>query len=390
VLSDIRLILCNSEAENESHHIYLNGQKWNIEYSNILAVIDTTTAIILIILLIVGAFVLNRIFHRKRQMSGQRQGQSVNNNDDDINNNFEVDMDKSGRRSIIPGFLTTQNKLKIVAALGTFIFIIIILAESVVIVQAGHRGVVLYLGAVENRVLGEGMHFIVPFAEQVIQLEVRTLKYQAEASAASNDLQEVQTVIALNYHIDPNDANAIFQQLGADYSDRIIAPTIQESVKASVAKFNAEELITKRETAKGVIADAIRNTLSHRNIVVETVFITDFKFSQAFADQIEQKVVAFQKYLTEQNNLRAIQVIANQTVVQAEAQARANIAKANGESQAIRIINEQLRQNPQYLQWQGINRWNGQLPYSLGAGGGVPFFQLPGPLQQQQQHNQTG
>jgi prohibitin 2 len=342
----------------------------------------------------VGAFIVNRIFHRRRQKilghtqtQSQTQGQSAYSNDD-FSNNLEVDMTKSERHSIIQGFPAIQNKLKIVAALGTFIFIIIILAESVVIVQAGHRGVVLYLGAVENRVLGEGMHFIIPFAEQVLQLEVRTLKYQAEASAASNDLQEVQTVIALNYHIDPNDANAIFQQLGADYSDRIIAPTIQESVKASVAKFNAEELITKRETAKGVIADAIRNTLSDRDIVVETVFITDFKFSQAFADQIEQKVVAFQKFLTEQNNLRAIQVIANQTVVQAEAQARANIAKANGESQAIRIINEQLRQNPQYLQWQGINRWNGQLPYSLGAGGGVPFFQLPGPLQQQEQ-NQT-
>jgi regulator of protease activity HflC (stomatin/prohibitin superfamily) len=37
--------------------------------------------------------------------------------------------------------------------------------------QAWHRGVVLYLGAVENRVLGEGLHFIIPFAEQVIQLE---------------------------------------------------------------------------------------------------------------------------------------------------------------------------------------------------------------------------
>jgi regulator of protease activity HflC (stomatin/prohibitin superfamily) len=93
--------------------------------------------------------------------------------------------------------------------------------------------------------------------------------------------------------------------LGEDYADRIIAPTIQESVKASVAKFNAKELIAKRETAKGVIATAIRNTLSARNIIVETVFITDFKFSQAFATQIEAKVVAFQKFLTEQNNLRA-------------------------------------------------------------------------------------
>src|ERR671930_1827659 len=154
-------------------------------------------------------------------------------------------------RSLFPG----SNKLKILAAVVTFVIIIVIMSESVVIVQAGHRGVVLYLGAVENRVLGEGVHFIIPFAEQVLQLEVRTLKYQADASAASNDLQEVQTVIALNYHIDPTDANAIYQQLGADYADRIIAPTIHESVKASVAKFSAEDSITKRETAKGVIAD---------------------------------------------------------------------------------------------------------------------------------------
>jgi prohibitin 2 len=281
------------------------------------------------------------------------------------------------------------NKLKILAGIVTFIIIIVVLSESVVIVQAGHRGVVLYVGAVENKVLGEGLHFIVPFAEQAIQLEVRTLKFQADASAASNDLQEVATVIALNYHIDPNDANIIYQQLGADYADRIIAPTIQESVKASVAKFNAEELITKRETAKAVIAQAIRNTLSARNILVETVFITDFKFSEAFANQIEQKVVAFQKFLTEQNNLRAVQVVANQTVVQAQAQARSNVARAGGESQAIKIITDQLRQDPQYLQWQSINRWNGQLPYSLGSSGATPFFQLPVQPQPQQQRQQS-
>src|ERR687884_506262 len=283
------------------------------------------------------------------------------------------------RRSIL-----SPKKLKILAAIVTFIVIVIVMSESVVIVEAGHRGVVLYVGAVENRVLGEGLHFIIPFVEQVIQLEVRTLKFQADASAASNDLQEVATVIALNYHIDPNKANIIYQQLGADYADRIIAPTIQESVKASVAKFNAEELITKRETAKAVIAQAIRNTLSARDITVETVFITDFKFSEAFASQVESKVVAYQKYLTEQNNLKAVQVVANQTVVQAQAQARSNVARAEGESQAIKVITEQLRQSPQYLQWQAINRWNGQMPYSLGSGA-FPFFQLPA---QQQIQNQ--
>ena len=173
-----------------------------------------------------------------------------------------------------------------------------------------------------------------------------------------------------------NKANKIYQLLGITYQDRVISPTIQESVKASVAKFNAEELITKRENAKDVIAQAIRTTLAANNIDVQNIFITDFQFSQSFADQIEQKVVAFQKFLTEQNNLRAVRVIANQNVVQAEAAARANIAKASGESEAIKIITSQLRSSPEYLQWQAINRWNGQLPYASGSGG-VPFFNLP-------------
>ena len=190
-----------------------------------------------------------------------------------------------------------SNKLKILAGIVTFIVIILIMSESVVIVQAGHRGVVLFFGAVENRVLGEGVHFVIPFVEQVIQLEVLgTLKFQADASAASNDLQEVATVIALNYHIDPNKANIVYQQLGADYADRIIAPTIQESVKASVAKFNAEQLITQRAIAKGVISQAISNTLSSRDITVETIFITDFQFSHHLPVRLNQRWWHFKSF----------------------------------------------------------------------------------------------
>ena len=287
-----------------------------------------------------------------------------------------------------PRFPGGTNKIKIAAAVVTIIVIIVILAESIVIVEAGHRGVVLYLGAVENRVLGEGVHFIAPFVEQVVPMEVRTQKFQAEASAASNDLQEVQTVIALNYRIDPTEANKIYQILGVNYADRVISPTIQESVKASVAKFNAEELITKRETAKSVIANAIRSTLAANDIQTQNVFITDFKFSDAFASQIEQKVVAFQKYLTELNNLRSVGVVANQSVAQAEGQARATAAKATGESQAIKIITSQLRESPEYLQWQAISKWNGQMPYALGSSG-FPFFQLPLPKAQNQTQTQT-
>jgi regulator of protease activity HflC (stomatin/prohibitin superfamily) len=275
------------------------------------------------------------------------------------------------------------NKVGIAVVVIIAIIVIVVGSQSIATVQAGYRGVVLHLGAVQDRVLGEGFHFRTPFVEQVVQIEVRTQKFQAAVSAASKDLQEVRSTIALNYRIDPQQVNKIYQQLGVNYQDRVISPTIQESVKASVAKFNAEELITQRETAKDAIAQTIRTTLSSNNLIVQNVFITDFQFSSSFSDQIEQKVVAFQKFLTEQNNLRAIEVVANQTVAQAEGAARANAARASGESEAINIITQQLRESPEYLQWQAITKWNGQMPYALGSSG-VPFFQLPSPGLQNQ------
>ena len=90
------------------------------------------------------------------------------------------------------------------------------------------------------------MHFIIPFVEQVVQLEVRTLKYQAEATAASNDLQQVTNRDSVKLPSEPMLMLMRFTNNWAQtYADRVIAPTIQESVKASVAKYNAEELITK-------------------------------------------------------------------------------------------------------------------------------------------------
>ncbi len=293
--------------------------------------------------------------------------------------------------------LPQASKLKILAAFITFIVIVVILAESVVIVQAGHRGILLNLGKVEGcdesgtcspaKVLGEGMHFITPFAENVVQMEVRVLKYEASGEAASKDLQSVSTTITLNYHIDPSQANAIYQSLGEAYADKVIAPTIQESVKASTAKFDAEELITKRDTAKATIEDHIQKSLADRKIITDSVYITDFKFSDTFSAQIEAKVVAYQSYLTEQNKLKSVGVqaqqsvtqangAANSTIAKARGDAEANIERAKGEAEAIKIINEELKRNPQYLQWAMIKQWNGQLPYAMGQGGFFPFIDI--------------
>ena len=171
--------------------------------------------------------------------------------------------------------------------------------------------------------------------------------------------------------------NRIYQTLGEDYAARIIAPTIQETVKGSTAKFVAEELITKREEAKAAIGDLISSTLIDRGLITEQVFITDFQFSEDFARSVELKVVAEQEALREKNILSRIEVQAQSAEAEAIGIANANIAKAKGESEAILLIQSTLRESPDYLKWQAINKWNGKLPYAVG-GGTMPFIDITG------------
>ena len=153
------------------------------------------------------------------------------------------------------GGMGFSSPLKIaIPAIIAVVIIFVILSSSVKIVDGGFRGVLLKFGAIDTSVsLSEGLHFILPFRDSIVQFEVRTQKIVESTTSASKDLQNVVTEVALNYHVDPDAVPALYKQLGFDYSNRIIVPAIQESVKQVTARFNAEELITKRELVKAEI-----------------------------------------------------------------------------------------------------------------------------------------
>jgi len=251
-------------------------------------------------------------------------------------------------------------------------------SAAVQIVDAGHRGVLLHWNAVDTAFppLDEGLHIVVPFQDSVVQMEVRTLKFVKSTSSASKDLQTVSTEITVNYHPSPESINILYQEVGLDYQNRIIAPTVEEVVKQITANYNAEELITKRPQVKSDIETEIAARLLDFNILTDVISITDFQFSALFSQAIESKVEAEQKAFKAENDLKRIEVEARQRAAQAEGIAQANIAEANGEAEAIKIINEALANNPNYLEWLKTQQWDGKLPLVVGEGG-TPFIQIP-------------
>lgn len=215
------------------------------------------------------------------------------------------------------------SKTVIKVALAVFLVVLILGPfRPWVIVPAGHRGVVLQLGAVSGT-LGEGFHFILPVIQKVVQVNVQIQKSETNAAAASKDLQTISSKIALNYHVDPETVSRIFQQIGLAYESKVIDPAVQEAVKAITAKYTAEELITKRQQVALEIQELLTNRLRKSNIVVDAFSIVNFEFSQEFNKAIEAKQTAEQLALKAQRDLQRVKIEAEQKITQAKAEAEA-------------------------------------------------------------------
>lgn len=241
-------------------------------------------------------------------------------------------------------------------------------------IDTGHRGIVKTFGAPSMDAKGEGLHLKIPIAQRVVRMSVQTMKYEAKASAASKDLQIVETDVAVNYHIEPSTTPLVYQTIGVDYESKIIQPAVQESVKAVTAQFTAEELITKRDVVKEMIDQKLHERLAASNINMETTSITNFDFSDNFNAAIESKVTAEQLKLKAVNDLARIKVEAEQVEATAIGVKNAKIAEAEGNAEAIRLIDEQLRKSPLYIDYFTIQKWDGKL--SLVSGGGMPLISL--------------
>lgn len=250
--------------------------------------------------------------------------------------------------------------------IGLGIVCLIVLFGSFRIISAGERGVKLTLGKVHEEVLGEGLQFKFPLIQKIVKLDVKIQKEEIKATAASKDLQDVNAIIALNYHLESERVNKLWQNIGKDYKVRIIDPAIQESVKAATAKYTAEELITKRQAVKDEIKSILFVRLQKEFILVDDLSIVDFQFSGSFSRAIEDKVTAEQQALQAKNKLEQIKFEAEQRITSAKA-----------EAEAIRIQAQAITQQGgrEYVNLKWVEKWNGTLPQTV-LGDAVPLINL--------------
>lgn len=250
------------------------------------------------------------------------------------------------------------------AAIAVAVFLVF--SGTLVIIGPGQRGVVINFGAVSPQVWDEGLHIKVPVYQRVEKMDVRVQKEQTEAAAASKDLQDTHSTIAVNFNIIPDKAGWVFQHIGRGYNERVIDPVTQEVVKAVTARYTAVELITNREKIRTEIKDLLKARLLDYHIAVVDVSIVNFKFSAQFTQAIENKQTAEQMALKAQRDLERIKIEAQQKIAAAQAEAEAlRLQRQNVTAELVELRRIEAMQ-------EAIRKWNGVMPQV--TGGALPFI----------------
>ena len=226
-----------------------------------------------------------------------------------------------------------------------------------VVVPAGERGVWMRFGQVQEEIWQEGLHFVIPLVDSVEMLSIRVQKQEIPTEASSKDLQDVFSDVALNWHILPEKANVVFQQIGDEAAvvESILNPAIEEVIKAVMAHYTAEAVITQRDQVKAEVDAGLRSRLAPYNLAIDDVSLTTIHFSQQFREAVEAKQIAVQE-------AKKAEFEAQKALRQAETEI--NLAK--GTAEAHQIL--QITLTPSVLRYEALQKWDGRLPLITGQG----------------------
>ena len=276
------------------------------------------------------------------------------------NNTVNINVEENIKNAFSGKSAKKGVKIGIVAALA-----IIVILNCFTIVEAGHTGVVVTLGKVKEGVLQEGIHFKIPFIQQIVKIDNRIVKLEVETEAFSKDLQTVETVLAINYRVDTSKSYSIYKNIGANYETVLVTPAVNEVLKAITAKYTAEESVTNRVLISDGLVSGLNDKLNEIGLYVTDVNIINFEFSEAFITAIEEKQVAQQKLLKSETEKQT-------AIINAQANAETVRINAEAQAQANKILNESL--SDRVIEYNKVQKWNGILPKVTGNGGSLINF----------------
>lgn len=242
--------------------------------------------------------------------------------------------------------------------------VVAFLASSIVIVPAGHVGVVFnVLGGVQDDELGEGVHIVVPVLQQVTQYDIRQHELTLSSTqgdsinARSSEGLEIGVDVTVLYQPFPQEVARLHQDIGTSYEAVRVRPEVRSQIRDGVSEYNAAELISaQRDDLQQLIEESLASALIEDNVRILSVLLREVRIPESITTAIEEKQAAEQQVQVEENRRLQSEIAAQRVVIEAEGERDAQVARAEGEAEALRLRGQALSENPEMIQLEVAQR----------------------------------
>jgi regulator of protease activity HflC (stomatin/prohibitin superfamily) len=262
----------------------------------------------------------------------------------------------------------TQTERGSVRSLGVALVLVGIVAAGLsrafVVVPAGNTGVVFNIfGGVQENELGEGFHIVLPVLQQVTLYDVRqqelTLARETndQVTARSSEGLEINVDATILYQVDPRNAARLHQDIGPSYEVVRVRPEVRSQIRDAIGQYAAADLIsTQRTDLQLSVEESLRTALDNDNILVLAVLMRDIRIPTTITNAIEEKQAAEQQVEVEENRRRQAEISAQRRVIEAQGERDAEIARAEGQAEALSLRGQAIRENPEIIDLEVAQR----------------------------------
>lgn len=273
---------------------------------------------------------------------------------------------------------------RIVGGLVLLAIVFTALGAGLVFINPNERGVVISAvsgNGYRNEALTPGLHWIVPFAENVVRYPISKQTYtmsivgsegkvQGDDSITARTLdgQEIYIDSSVIYEIDPNKVIQVHIQWQDRYGDDLVRAQARGIIRDAVSQFKVEEVVSgKRFELTKMMSEAMTKKLSDNGLILVDFVLRNITFSKEYAASVEQKQIAEQqsqqaKFVVESKKQEAEQArqtaqgAADSIIIKAKGDAEARLINAESEAKSLELIAQALKDNPNLLNYQYITK----------------------------------
>ncbi len=308
-----------------------------------------------------------------------------------------VALSRVSRGQPAKGFGTSVLVSGVVAALLT------VVGAGLVFINPQERGVVISAldpKGYREQALQPGLRFVVPFAEQVVRYPISRQTYTMSISsvdvdsgetvaARTSDGQQIFVDASVIYAIDPAQVVDVHIAWQNRYTEDLVRPLARGIIRDAVSQYGVEEVVSsKRFEMVELMRSTLEAKLNENGLILADFVLRNITFSEEYANSVEQKQIAEQqaqqaRFVVEQKRQEAEQARqtaqgqADAAVIAAKGAAEARIIQAQAEAEALRLISAALKENPDLLTYQYINKLSPNIQVMLLPSDSPFLFPLP-------------